>query len=109
MAKINRHIEIVRSTKNGLSSMNEASCDAIFAVLTKHYTEVGIKIVNNLSDFEAVIERQPDLVFLGMKFVPLDDSLSLQDTGKLWISDYLDECGIAYTGSGQKAHELGVN
>ncbi|MEK7561901.1 MAG: hypothetical protein AAB541_03505 [Patescibacteria group bacterium] len=109
MAKIHKHVEIVRSTKRGLSSMSRVSCDGIFTVLSKHYVSVGVTIVNNLSDFETVVERRPDLVFLGMKFVPVDHALGLQDSGKIWIADYLDEHGIAYTGSGQMAHELGVS
>jgi len=109
MTKVNKHIEIVRSTGYGLSSMSQASCDAIFDVLCKHYTSVGITIVNDLSDFKAVINRRPDLVFLGMKFVPVDHALGLADPAKAWIADYLDKRGIAYTGSDRMAHEFGVN
>ena len=109
MIKVNKHIEIVRSTGYGLSSMSQTSCEAIFDVLSKHYARVSVSIVNNFSDFEALVERRPDLVFLGMKFVPVNHALGLQDPDKVWIADYLDEHGIAYTGSGRKAHEFGVN
>ncbi len=109
MKKIQKHIEIVSSTISSLSSMSQKSRDAVLAVLTKHYAEVGITIVNNLSDLEALIALKPDLVFLGMKFIPLNPLLGFQDPDKIWISQYLDEHGIAYTGSSQQAHELELN
>lgn len=106
MRKINKHIEIVRSSTTNLSSMSQQSHDAIHAVLTKHYAQVGTSIVNNRSDLEDLVARQPDLVFLGMKFVPENQALGLADPGRIWITSYLDEHGLAYTGSGQEAHEL---
>jgi len=106
MRKINQHIEIVASTVMGLSSMSQKSRLAALAVLSRHYTHVGITIVNNLSDLEALVANQPDLVFLGMKFIPSDAELGRQDPDRIWLSDYLDQRGIAYTGSGQAAHEL---
>jgi D-alanine-D-alanine ligase len=109
MNKINKHIEIVRSTGKGLSSMSQESSDAILAVLDKHYARVGVSIVNTLSDLEALVARKPDLVFLGMKFVPQDHALGLADPNKIWITGYLDEHGISYTGSNQMAHELELN
>jgi D-alanine-D-alanine ligase len=109
MIKTNKHIEIVSSTKTGLSSMSQKSRDAVFTVLTKHYSRVGITIVNNLSDLEALVARKPDLVFLGMKFVPLNPALGQQDPNKIWLTKYFDEHGITYTGSSQEAHELELN
>jgi D-alanine-D-alanine ligase len=103
-----KHIQIVRSAKPWLNSMSRASSDAILAVLSKHYARVGVTIVNDLSDLEALVALQPDLIFLGMKFVPVDSSLDRQ-APKVWLADYLDEHNIAYTGSSQKAHELELN
>jgi len=109
MIKQNRHIEIVRSTGYGLSSLSQESCDSVFGVLSKHYAKVGITIVNKFSDFKVLIDKKPDLVFLGMKFVLEKPELGLRDSKKLWISDFLDESGISHTGSSHHAQELGVN
>lgn len=109
MLKQTKHIEIVSSTQAVLSSMSQESRDAILAVLTKHYTRVGITIVNNLSDLKELVALKPDLVFLGMKFIPVNSALGIQDTNRIWLSDYLDSNDIAYTGSAQEAHELEVN
>lgn len=104
--KTNQHVEILRSNVPGLSSMSQASCDFITAVLSKHYTQVGVTTVNNFSDLESLVNSQPDLVFLGMKYVPKDDS---ETSEVVWITDYLDAHNIAYTGSGHHAHELELN
>lgn len=107
--KINKHIEIVCSTIKSLSSMSKESRGAIHAVLKKHYTSVGITIVNNLADLEALVEARPDLVFLGMKFIPRDLGPGLHSSEKIWLTEYFDQHGITYTGSGHRAHNLELN
>lgn len=109
MAKINKHIEIVRSNISGLSSMSKASCSAIYDLLRQHYARVNVTIVDNLSDLRTLCHAKPDLVFLGMKFIPFDHRLGRQDKSKIWLSAYLDEQGIKYTGSAQEAIEFESN
>ncbi len=109
MQKINKHIEIVRSSVVCLSSLSQESCDAIFEVLQRSYATVGVTTVNNLADLEALAQRKPDLVFLGMKFVPLEPGTDLLDSQKVWLAGYLEERGITCTGSPRLAHELDVN
>ena len=104
--KINKHIEIVRSTRPILSSMGQVSRDGAKKVLEKHFTRVDITMVDSLSDLEALVARKPDLVFLGMKFVPANSAVNWQDSEKVWLSDYLEQHGIAYTGSTQAASAL---
>ncbi len=89
--------------------MSLVSRNAILAVLSKHYAKVGITIVSNLLDLKILVAKNPDLVFLGMKFIPVNSSLGFSDPNKIWIADYLDEHNIAYTGSNQSAHNLELN
>jgi DNA-binding protein Fis len=70
MGKINQHIEIVSSSITNLSSMSKMSRDAIRKALSKYYKRVEITLVDNLGDLNALIAKNPDLVFLGMKFLP---------------------------------------
>lgn len=107
MIKNSKHIEIVRSTTKGLSSMSQVSCDAIFDVLSKHFTEVCVTVINNVADLNELVTSQPDLVFLGMEFIPGDPLRGLADPNKIWLSDVFDDHGIAYTGSSRAAYELG--
>ncbi len=109
MVKSNKRIEIVRSNVNGLSSMSRVSCKSAQAVLSKHFASVDMTNVNNLADLEALVARKPDLVFLGMEFIPTDPALGLADPDQIWLSEVLDYHGIAYTGSTQAAHKLGRN
>ena len=103
MIKIDKHIEIVRTNIARYSSLSQKSCDAIFAVLSKHYTRVGVTTVNNLSDLEGLVRMNPNLVFTGTSSIPIND---ISGESIVLISDYLDEQGIAYTGSGHAAHRL---
>lgn len=105
MTKIDKHIEIVSSTISGLSSMGKKSRDDALNLLSKHYAKVRITLINDLKDLETLVARQPDLVFLGIKFLP-NSSLNTAYPEKIWISRFLDEHGIAYTGSDQMAHQL---
>lgn len=98
--KIKKHIEIVRSTTSELSSMSEVSCKSLYDLLCKHFVTVGVTTVNNQSDLDVIVQKQPDLVFLGMKYVP-----STKSGEKTWVSEFLDSQGILHTGSGQKAVE----
>lgn len=103
MKKIQRHIEIIRSSTVELSSLSLESCSAIYDLLRANYTLVGISTVNNQHDLELLAAKHPDLVFMGMKFIPDGNGR------EIWIADYLEANGIAYTGSPQEAHELELN
>jgi len=109
MVKVDLCIEIVRTSTTRLSSLSQISAEAILSVLTQHFTEVHITVVDTSLDLEALVGRLPDLVFLGMNFVPLKLDAGPENSDGIWVTDYLDENGIAYTGSGQIAHELAVN
>lgn len=106
MSKIKKSIEIVTSTNKRLSSMSLDSRVEIKAILEKRYSDVRITDVCSVEDLEIMIERKPDLVFLGMKFVP-DDSGA--DATPVWLTERLSEAGIAQTGSGKEASMLEHN
>lgn len=101
MNKIHKHIIIVSSLVVGLSSMSRESRDAIKRSLTKKYSNVDIFLVNKARDLNILLAMKPDLVFLGMKYIPNYDN-----NDKIWLSEFLDNNGVAYTGSGRVAHEL---
>ena len=77
MKKINKYITIVRSSNTRLSSLSLVSSDAIVELLSNYYDKVDVTEVNTPTDLEKIIIAQPDLVFLGMKFVPLDARLGI--------------------------------
>ncbi len=95
------NVQIVRSSQLSLSSMSHLSAVAILEVLEKNYINAGITIVDNLSDLLNLVARKPDLVFLGMQYV-FDDNKK----NKVWLSKFMDDNQIAYTGSPMTAHAL---
>ena len=108
MIKIQKHIEIVRTNQPGRSSLSQASCDAIRHVLLQHYATVGMTLINSESDLAALVAKQPDLVFSGIKYInnTMDDN---QVRHKIWVAEYLHAHGIAHTGSPQPAIKLELN
>ena len=103
MPKINRSVELVTSTIKSLSSMGRQSRLDAKAVLEQVYQHVRITDIRTFDDLYQLLERQPDLAFLGMKFV-IDDSGS--QPKKVWLAEHLREAGIAYTGSDSAASAL---
>jgi D-alanine-D-alanine ligase len=102
MAKIDKRIEIVRAANVRFSSMGLKSALMIKKVLALHYEHVNVTMVADRGDLEALVLRRPDIVFLGAKRI--EDGSDL-----IWLSEYLDAHGIAYTGSAKLAMELDLN
>ncbi len=84
--------------------MSQPSCDALYMLLSKHYSNVGVTTVNDLQDLEGLTAMQPDVVFLGLQSIR--DVSSDKRDGKIWLSKYFDDRGIVYTGSNESAHKL---
>jgi len=104
--RIDAHIQIVGSTNPRINAMEHDARLSIQAALRKRYTQVDITIVNNFDDLEKLGAKKPDLVILGMKLVLLDPTKSYDDSPKVWLSDYLHEHNIAFTGSDTTALTL---
>ncbi len=102
--KKNIHIEIARTDNPEFSSMNKRSCGLVYDVLKQHYSTVGITTVDSIRDLDALVAKQPDLVFLGMKRVPAIDYAD-----DVWLSAYLTDNEISYTGSPHAAVKLELN
>lgn len=100
---INKYIEIVGSSNPRLNAMAKDAQEALLEVLSKTYTKVGATIVDDMSGLEKLIAKKPDFVVLGMKLILLDDTKSYDDSPKVWLSDYLEEHAIAYSGSDTEA------
>ncbi len=96
------HIEVVRSNIKGRSLLSNESAIAIVASLSQRYSHVTLTIINTTEDLTALIERRPDLVFLGMMYVadPIASSRGV------WLSEELEQAGIPHTGSTRFSHEL---
>jgi len=106
--KINKHIEIVRTDIKGLPSMSAKSALRAQAALSNHYQHVGIFVINNRSDLEQLVRNKPDLIFSGLTLL-IFDRHSTETRDVVWLSDYLDQHAISYTGSQAAAMRFSVN
>jgi D-alanine-D-alanine ligase len=104
MAKINLTIEIIRSTIQILSSLGAPSAEGLRVELSKKYKNVTVQTVNTYDDLLKLANRKPDVVFNGIKMIPVDESISY--TGQIWVAAFLEKHGIACTGSNAASHEL---
>ena len=104
--KIDKYIEIVGSSKPRLNAMSRDSQLTMLEVLGAQYTKVAITLVDNMADLKMLVAKKPDLVVLGMKLVLLDSSKSYDDSPKVWLSSYLSEHNISFTGSDTNALNL---
>lgn len=109
MAKINQSIKIVSSSIVELSSMSRPSRQAIYDIISRHYSDVEVVLVDSQADLEELADSRPDIVFLGMKFIPKNPRLGINDPDKIWLSQYLEDRGITCTGSTSEAHRLELN
>ncbi len=109
MTKVQKHIEVVRTTNSRFSSMGATSCQKIVTILSQYYEHVGVSIINDLSDLEQLVEDRPDLVFLGLKRLPHSCDSVDESSDDVWISDYLDQNNITYTGADVHAMKLEFN
>ncbi len=89
-------IEIV-TTQN--EDMNETgfgafrACNTVFDSIERLGCDVKLNICNSERDLEDIVKRNPDLIVLGVKYIPL------RNGDNIWLSEYFYRHGINFTGS----------
>ncbi len=108
--KEERYIEVIATDIADLATMGFGSlnnCISVYNALIEKYEHVNFNIIRTKADLDKIIYRKPDLVFTGIKYVVFNEPEITKDIkDKIWISEYLDNGGINYTGSGKEAIEL---
>lgn len=84
--------------------MGAKSCILIQKVLCNYYETVGISIINKVKDMYDLVEKNPDLVFVGVKNVAIP-----MTNNNLVPSDYLEENSIQYVGAQKQARNFSCN
>ena len=106
LKKSSKYIEIVASNKSRLNAMNKTSREAVMEALSERFDKVRITIIKDELDLVRLVEKKPDLVVLGMKLILLNPTLGYDKSPKIWLSDYLTENNINFTGSESSALTL---
>ncbi|MCF6309335.1 MAG: D-alanine--D-alanine ligase [Sulfurimonas sp.] len=105
--KENKYIEIVTSPIGGLNLMPQKILLNLYEKLSKHYKKVKISNINNLDDLNNLVEKKPDLVVSGIKYLLFDgDSKKRDSMKKIWFPNFLEKHHILYTGSSKNALKL---
>lgn len=108
--KQERYIEVIATDIADLAMMGFGSvknCINVYNALNNKYTNVNFNIIRTKSDLDKIIFRKPDLVFTGIKYVVFNENeITKNSKEKIWISEYFENAGINYTGSGKEAIEL---
>ena len=106
MKKHNKYVEIVMTYNADLNVMGLKSSGMVLDVLKEHYEKVEVTVIKNESDLVELIERNPDIVLSGIKYLGFnEDSVKKDSLDKIWFSEYLEERGILCTGSSRSALE----
>jgi D-alanine-D-alanine ligase len=104
IVKIDRHIEVVTTETTAMKETGFGSvetCQRVCDVLKSRYAQVHFNEVQSEGDLERIVDREPDLVVLCVKYV-VDE----EQHAKIWLSDYFSQHGIAYTGSNRATLEF---
>ena len=108
--KEDRLIEVIATDIADLAMMGFGcvnNCRSVHNALSETYSHVNFNLVRTQSDLDAIVHRQPDLVFSGIKYVIFNGSdITKNSDDKIWISAYMEDADINYAGSGKDAVEL---
>ena len=78
------------------------TCEGIYNVIAAKYANTKMTLCNDLNDLQAVVDRKPDLVVLTNKIM-------LDNSQKIWLSEYFAAHNINYTGSSKKVLQYDVD
>lgn len=96
-------ITIPERSRCGFGFGSVIACKSVVDSLAIKYDDVKLTVCENEEDLCAVVVRNPDLVILAVKFVPLENGQ------KIWLSDFFEKNGIGYTGSKEVSMKYDVN
>lgn len=103
-------IEVVTTDIADLAMMGFGSirnCQLVCDALAEQYENARLTIISSQTDLDALAERRPDLVVAGIKYVNFAEDRALKTSAdKIWLSQFLQDHGINFTGSCRSAIEL---
>ena len=103
-------IEVVTTDIADLAMMGFGSienCRSVGDALRVYYPHADLCVIHTEDDLEALAARRPDLVVAGIKYLVFTDGpVTKSAPEKIWLSEFLDNRGICYTGSNRAAIEL---
>ncbi|MFV1997186.1 MAG: D-alanine--D-alanine ligase [Acidiferrobacterales bacterium] len=99
-------IEIVTTQNDDLNETGFGSlkaCNSVFDSIKRIGYDVKLNICNSKRDLEGIVNRNPGLVVLAVKYIPL------QNGNNIWLSKYFSQHGINFTGSSREVLRFDSN
>ena len=102
--KQTKSIEIITSPRSKAPNKHQKNIGIvldekrILALLSQRYQDVRVSEITTETDLQNVLQRRPDLVFSGVRYFNFGGT-------DIWLSDCLDQSGIAYITSSRQALE----
>lgn len=100
------HIEIITTPNETLKESGFGSlqaCHSVLNAIKRIGYNVSLSVCKSKKDLDAVVNREPELVILAVKYVPLDNG------DNIWLSDFFFQRGINFTGSLRDALKFDSN
>ena len=96
-------ITVPEEIRKGFGFGTLVACQNVVDSLKQSFDDVRLSVCENEKDLYGVVKRKPDLVVLAVKHVPFLDGK------EIWLADFFEKSGIAYTGSCKNAMEHDVD
>jgi len=100
------YIEIITTPNEDLKESgfgSQKACHSVLNAIQRMGYSVSLSICSTQEDLDAVAARQPELVILAVKYIPVENG------DNIWLSSYFSKCGINYTGSSREVLEFDSN
>jgi len=100
------HIEIITTPNETLKESGFGAlkaCNSVFDAIQSMGYSARLSVCETKDDLEDVVKRQPELVILAVKYIPV------KNKNGIWLSDYFARHGINFTGSTREVLEFDSN
>ena len=100
------HIEIITTPNETLKESGFGTlkaCNGVFDAIQSMGYSASLSVCETKDDLEDVVKRQPELVILAVKYIPV------KNENGIWLSDYFARHGINFTGSTREVLEFDSN
>lgn len=87
--------------ENGFGTLT--ACNRVLSAIHRLGYSVKLNVCRTKDNLAEIVKRKPDLIMLAVKYIPVNNK------GNIWLSDYLDQHGINFTGSLREVMEFDSN
>lgn len=105
------HIEIITTPNEALKESGFGTikaCKSVLDAINRMGVNASISICKTKKDLDDVIQKNPDLVMLAVKYIPAINNDKASE-GNIWLSEYFSRSGVNFTGSSRQTLKFDSN